>query len=146
MSSLAPESEALIRVSVDVRGDVATVWHAWTDPAIVAQWWGGWAAGAAPEMVFEARIGGQWRFAMDFDGQVQWVGGHITQLERPGLLGLTFAWEGADAPATPLKVALSAGKPGYTKVELVHDQSLGGNACADGWNWSLACLRAFLEG
>lgn len=143
MSGVEPDAQ--IHVAIEVQSDLDTVWSAWTDPAIVARWWGGWLPGKAPAMTFESELGGAWRFAMELESHVQWVGGHVTQLERPHQLGLTFAWEGADAPATPVKLAFSEPHPGRVRIELIHDQSLGGNACADGWSWSLACLKAHLE-
>lgn len=141
----ATDPQTLIRVSLVVPASRSVVWQAWTDPQWVAQWWGGWPAGEAPAMTFEPEVGGSWRFAMKLEGGVQWVGGRVTQLEAPGLLGLTFAWEGSENPATPVKIALVEEGAGQTRVELVHDQSLGGNACAEGWSWSLACLKGWLE-
>ena len=141
----AADPQALIRVSLVVPAGRAAVWEAWTDARLAGQWWGGWPVGEAPPMTFEAKVGGSWRFAMKLEGGVQWVGGRVTQLDAPGLLGLTFAWEGAGDPATPVKIALVEEAPDRTRVELVHDQSLGGNACAEGWGWSLGCLRGWLE-
>lgn len=136
----------MIQVGTVVPGNLDSVWRAWTDPEQVARWWGGWPAGAAPAMDFQGIVGGRWRFAMALGDKTQWVGGHITELVAPHRLGLTFAWEGVEPeqPATPVTVELSEAGPGEVRVELVHDQSLGGNACADGWSWSLECLRAFL--
>ena len=44
-----------------------------------------------------------------------------------------------------VKLAFSEPSPGRVRIELIHDQSLGGNACVEGWNWSLACLKGYLE-
>lgn len=140
---MSDTNSALIDVAVTLTVSSHEAYQAWVDPLIAAQWWGGWPAGKAPEMTFEAHPGGNWRFAMAFDDQEQWVGGKVLSLDPGKQVVLDFAWEGAEEPMTPVTLSFRDLPEGGSTLTLHHDQSAGGNACADGWNWSLGCLREY---
>ena len=133
---------SILSVERTVAATAAQAFAAWTTPSLVKHWWGGWKPGTAPEMQIEAKVGAAWRFAMSFGEAVQWVSGEVTAVEVPGRLEYTFVWEGADDPASPVIVTFED-KDGACEVKLVHDISAGGNACEEGWGWSLDCLVAF---
>lgn len=140
------ESDPVIRVSVELAASAERVFQAWTDPDQVRQWWGGWALDTAPDMLFEPRVGGTWRFAMAFDGRTSWVTGIVTELDPGRRLRFTFAWEGGEALPTPVLLEFQGLEGGGSRLRLTHDQSTGGSACAEGWNWSLGCLADHLGG
>jgi uncharacterized protein YndB with AHSA1/START domain len=96
-------------------------------------------------MVFEARTGGAWRFAMNMGEQTLWVSGYVLELEPPHLLRFDFAWEGQEELPTPVTLRFVDLPDGGSRLELVHDQTAGGSACSEGWSWSLGCLRDYLE-
>lgn len=139
------DKSAIIEVGFELPVSAARAYQAWTRAEEVRQWWGGWPADQAPEMTFEARPGGDWRFAMRFEQGTQWVSGQVTRLEPGSRLEFTFAWEGADFGPTPVVVSFGDLPGGASRIELSHDQSAGGIACAEGWSWSLEGLRDWLS-
>jgi len=118
----------------------ARAFAAWTDAAEAVRWWGGWEPGTAPVFTSDPRPGGAWRFAMNFDGGTQWVGGTYLEVDAPGRLVFDFNWEGTDSPATPVVLELVDRPDGTSELRLDHDISLGSNACEEGWGWSLGCF------
>lgn len=71
------------------------VWRAYTDPALVAQWWG-----RGNELVverMEVERGGHWRFVEHADGQAHGFEGRFREVSPPDRLVYTFEWDGMPA-------------------------------------------------
>jgi len=138
------DTSDIIEVQLELPGGAEAAFHAWTNAEEVRKWWGGWPAGGAPEMRFDAEQGGAWRFAMCLGETTQWVFGEVTEVNAPHTLRFSFAWEGNPAPETPVVLGFEDLPEGGTRLTLTHDQSTGGKACVEGWSWSLNCLRDYL--
>jgi uncharacterized protein YndB with AHSA1/START domain len=89
-----------IEQAVRVAARPETVWSYWTDPALLAEWWG-----TEAEVVPEP--GGVFRVVME-SGPV--MRGSFVELDPPQRLVFTFGWE-QNEPGEPLA-------PGTTRVEV----------------------------
>ena len=135
----------LISMRRALPASAARAFAAWTDADVVRQWWGGWEAGTAPAMTSDLRVGGAWRFAMNFDGKTQWVSGTYLEVDEAAKrVVFDFTWEGGEQPKTPVTLVFVDQADGTCELQLDHDQSAGGNACEEGWGWSIGCLADLL--
>ncbi len=76
----------------------ARVFAAWTDPALLRQWFGP-PGMTVPEAQIDLRVGGSYRITMlSADGEKYIVGGIFTDILAPERLAYTFRWE-EDDPA-----------------------------------------------
>ncbi len=95
-----PQGELTIkRVFANVGAD--KVFGAWTDPVVMASWYG-------PEGMettihqFDLRQGGAYRLTMKApDGSLNWLRGEFRELRRPEKLVFSWQWENAAEPASP---------------------------------------------
>lgn len=68
------------------------VWRAFTDPTLLAQWWG---RGNRLDVVrFELERGGHWRFEEHSQGQVHGFEGRFGDIEPQSRIVQTFEWDG----------------------------------------------------
>jgi uncharacterized protein YndB with AHSA1/START domain len=84
------------------------VWRAFTDPALIAQWWG-----RGNELVierFELERGGHWRFVEHGPEGVHGFEGRYREVTPQDRMVMTFEWDGM---------------PGHVIVESVEFQDLG---------------------
>jgi uncharacterized protein YndB with AHSA1/START domain len=84
------------------------VWRAFTDPALVAQWWG-----RGNKLVIErleVKRGGHWRFVEHSPDGVHGFEGRFREVTPPGRLVQTFEWDGM---------------PGHVVVETAIFEELG---------------------
>ena len=84
------------------------VWRAYTDPALLAQWWG-----RANKLViekYELERGGHWRFVEHSDHGVHGFEGRFREIAPPERIVMTFEWDGM---------------PGYPSVDTVVFEDLG---------------------
>jgi uncharacterized protein YndB with AHSA1/START domain len=68
------------------------VWQAFTEPELVAQWWG-----RGHKLVIEKLElwpGGRWRFVEHADDGVHGFEGHYREVTPPQRLAWTFGWDG----------------------------------------------------
>src|SRR5438552_2469046 len=75
-----------------IEGPVEAVYRAWTDPRVLAQWWGPGGFGSAD---MDVRPGGAYRIRMrSYDGdQMLTVTGTYREVEPPRRLVFTWRWE-----------------------------------------------------
>ena len=86
------------------------VWQAFTDPALVAQWWG-----RGNKLVIERlelERGGHWRFVEHAPEGVHGFEGRFREVSPPERLSMTFEWDGM---------------PGYVIIENLELQEAGEN-------------------
>lgn len=84
------------------------VWRAFTEPELVAQWWG-----RGNKLVIErleVERGGHWRFVEHSDEGVHGFEGRFREVTPPERMVQTFEWDGM---------------PGYTVLETVELQDMG---------------------
>lgn len=84
------------------------VWRAFTEPDLVAQWWGRGNTLVIERL--EVERGGHWRFVEHSDQGVHGFEGRFREVTPPERLVQTFEWDGM---------------PGYTVLETVELQDLG---------------------
>jgi uncharacterized protein YndB with AHSA1/START domain len=86
------------------------VWAAYTDPALVPQWWG--PHGTTTEVDrMDVRAGGDWRFVSTGTGGTNAFRGTYREITPPERIVQTFEWEGM---------------PGHVAVETAEFEDLGG--------------------
>jgi uncharacterized protein YndB with AHSA1/START domain len=97
------------------------VFKAWTDPKILAQWWGNDEYRASAPYL-DLRVGGAWQSPMAGpNGEVHTVSGVYRLIDPPRRLVMTWAWEQADGSRgheTILEITLEPAGAG-TRLKLV---------------------------
>ena len=84
------------------------VWKAFTDPKLLAQWWG---RGHQLDIeTYELKKGGHWRFVEHSEGQTHGFEGRFREITPPKRLSMTFEWDGM---------------PGYPMVNTAEFTDLG---------------------
>ena len=84
------------------------VWRAWTEPALIAQWWGRGRKTVVEQM--EVRKGGHWRFVVDGKSGSQSFRGRYREITPPTRFVWTMEWDGM---------------PGYVSIDTVELEDLG---------------------
>jgi len=84
------------------------VWRAFTEPGLVAQWWGRGNKLVIEKM--ELRRGGHWRFVEHSDHGVHGFEGRYREVTPPSHMAMTFEWDGM---------------PGYVAIDTVTLEDLG---------------------
>ena len=70
------------------------VFHAWTTPELVRQWWG-WESSTLVVCDIDLRVGGGWRYVTrEADGTEHGWHGTYLEIDRPWRLGSTEVYEG----------------------------------------------------
>lgn len=100
-----------LEVSRLIRADQNRVFSAWTDPALIVQWWGaGGVKCTAVEM--DLTIGGAYRIANQAPaGTTMWITGTFSRVNPPRELAYTWAMEPITDDTT------------YSLVEVTFDQT-----------------------
>jgi uncharacterized protein YndB with AHSA1/START domain len=108
MATLTKPGDREIRVERTFNAPRERVWQAFTDPALVARWWG-----RGNRLVIErleVERGGHWRFVEHSDDGVHGFEGRFREVTPPERLVQTFEWDGM---------------PGYVILETVDFEDLG---------------------
>jgi uncharacterized protein YndB with AHSA1/START domain len=93
-TSITTPSDTEIRIERIFDAPVALVWEAYTDPELFPEWLGPRELAMTVDE-FDFRPGGSYRFRhRDSDGNEFVFFGGFTEVEEPGLIVRTFAWEG----------------------------------------------------
>ena len=103
-----------LEVSRLIRASRERTYAAWTDPALIVQWWGsGEVRCTAAEM--DLTVGGAYRIANQTpDGMTMWITGTFSRVEPPNRLRYTWAME----PLTP--------ETDYSLVDVTFDAATEG--------------------
>lgn len=146
---------------------VERVWQAWTDPALVAKWWGP-KDFTAPHIEIDLREGGKYLYAMhgpagtEFD-QDMWSTGIFNEIVPMKKIVYTDSFADAEGNAVSPEAYGMTGMPtemlviinfestedGKTKLTLTHEGPAAGSEHAknmtEGWNQSLDKLAESLS-
>jgi uncharacterized protein YndB with AHSA1/START domain len=107
-ATITTPTDREIRIERIFDAPIDRVWQAFTDPALVAQWWG-----RGNELVIErmeVRRGGHWRFVEHSADGVDGFEGRYREVSPPHRLVQTFEWDGM---------------PGYVAVDTAVFEDLG---------------------
>lgn len=141
-----------LHIARTFRASPATLWKAWTDPALMVRWLGpvDWPAF---EMAADLRVGGAWSAALrNENGEILRQSGRYLAIEPPQLLRFTFKWDGdnhEDGPGveTIVEVKISAIAEGaymqFSHEGLVSADSQNGHE--GGWNSTFDRLGEILK-
>ena len=91
-SNLTKPSDREIRVERVFNATRERVWQAYTDPKLLAQWWG-----RGNKLVierYELERGGHWRFVEHSDHGVDGFEGRYREVTPPERISMTFEWDG----------------------------------------------------
>jgi uncharacterized protein YndB with AHSA1/START domain len=131
-----------------VPGSPTAVFEAFSDPAVLARWWG--PKGFTTRSVdFQPRAGGRYRIEMQPpEGDSFHLGGEFREVEPPTRLAFTFAWDPPDPDDVETLAALSFRDLGdSTEVTLEQGEFKTEERRAlhsDGWAESFEKLEALL--
>lgn len=124
------------------------VFAAWTDPAILKQWWGPGPI-TCPEAHIDLREGGAYRIAnKETDGSITWISGHFERIRKPE--ELVYTWKVSILPDETTRVRVQfLAHPDGTELILTHER-FAVEAVRDmhleGWNACIDKLEAMLLG
>ena len=113
-------STAVLRMTRTFPASRERVFDAFTQPALLRQWWGP-AGFSLPSAELDLRVGGAYRFAMQPpQGDVMYLRGTFTEIARPSRIVYTWVWEAM--PAAESRVTLEFNEAeGDTEVVLTHE-------------------------
>lgn len=127
MSTEKSAERVVLRMSRVIKAAREDVFKAWTQPAMLACWWGN--AGAKVDL----KPGGAYRIEMKHpDGKISAAVGRYVEIDPPVRLVFTFNWEG-DAGAETVAHVEFKDVSGATEIVLTQDVTENANACAAGW-------------
>ncbi|MBL4599558.1 MAG: SRPBCC domain-containing protein [Rhizobiaceae bacterium] len=126
------------------------VFDAWTDPAILSQWWGPEGV-SVPDLALDVKEGGAWTATMYSDQMGnKIVSGEYKAIERPIRLVFTWAWsdeDGTRGHETEVEVLfekIDTGTKMTLNQQLFQDRS-GRDSHNSGWVSSFTCLEKVLS-
>jgi uncharacterized protein YndB with AHSA1/START domain len=108
LATVSTPSEREIRVERIFRAPRERVWRAFTEPALLAQWWG--RGNKLDILRFEPERGGHWRFVEHAGGESHGFEGRFREVTPMERIAWTFEWDGM---------------PGYVAVDTVVFEDLG---------------------
>ncbi len=125
--------------------DRDTMWQLWTDEVHASRWMRPSLTEYGPtKATIDARVGGAYRFELLYGGaDMSVIVGEYLEVEVPGRLVYTWAWEGAP---TVSRVEVRFDEvPGGTRVHVLHTQLESPESVAAheaGW---IGCLSTLAE-
>lgn len=150
MASAAPaaSNDLVLRLEREFKAPPERVFAAFTDPKLLAQWWGPEGM-TCPVCEVDLRVGGRYRTCMRGERD-NWVSGVYREIAPPRRLAFTWAWEenGARGHETIVEIEF-APAGGNTRIVLTQREFESKTARDNhnkGWNSSFVCLDQFLKG
>jgi uncharacterized protein YndB with AHSA1/START domain len=113
-SVLTKPSDREIRVERIFNAPRERVWRAYTDPKLVAQWWGRGNKVVIERM--EVERGGHWRFVEHADDGVHGFEGRIREVTPPSRIVQTFEYDGMPGYVAVITATFEDLGDGRTKV------------------------------
>lgn len=149
MTETTASDDLVLFIQREFKATPERVYEAWTDPAILARWFGP-EGSTIPECDMDVRPGGHWRALMlHADGRSNEVSGVYLSLDRPDALKLTWAWtqdDGSRGHETEIDLQFIA-EGGRTRMRMTQrvfaDKGMR-DAHEGGWISSFRCLDQVL--
>jgi uncharacterized protein YndB with AHSA1/START domain len=107
-ATVTTPSDREIRIEREFDAPRELVWRAFTEPELVAQWWGR----GNPLVIerLEVERGGHWRFVEHAPDGVHGFEGRFREVVAPERMSHTFEWDGM---------------PGYVVIEMIELEEIG---------------------
>ena len=143
-------SETMLQVEHTFKASRDRVFRAWTEPQVLKKWWGPVGA-STPVVEIDLRVGGQYRFGMQFPGQdIFYVSGIYLEVQPPEKLVFTWRWEQPDMDFGDSQVTIEFQQQGNaTQVILSHGNFPTAEICQNhrqGWSGFLEKVAEFMAG
>lgn len=138
--------DRILRMSHRFNASPEQVYDAWTQPEILAKWWGP-EGSTCPEAELDLREGGQWRTVMAHaDGRTNECSGQYRLLDRPNRLVMSWSWkqeDGSQGHETEIDITFETSGTGtlMTFVQKVFAEAEHRNMHEMGWTSSFKCLE-----
>jgi len=141
----SPAATLVVRRRINARRE--RLFAAWTQPALLVQWWGPQGV-ACPAAEIDLRVGGSYRIANQFpDGKVLWIAGTFEVIDPPHRLTYTWQLESMNAPTERVTVCFEA-HGAATEVIVTHEKipdEAARTSHERGWTGCLDSLERFAE-
>ena len=135
---MAEASPPSVRLEFLLAADIESVYGAWTDEAVLRQWFGP-SEGIEAEVELDLRIGGRYRITMGS----RTTRGEYLEITPPRRLSFTWTWD--DEPEVETRVTIELEPEGeHTRMVLEHEQLPLEVDCMGfemGWRRSIAKLE-----
>ena len=143
-----PKAAPAVNIKRLIKAPRAAVFKAWTDPKELKKWWGP-EGYTCPSAEIDLRVGGHYRFGFKGEeGDPFYVRGVYREVQRPGKLVFSWAWESAETEdEETLVTVLFRDAKGGTEIELSHvlfKDAKARDAHKQGWSSSLEKLAKLL--
>lgn len=126
----------------------AKVWHAWTDPEALKEWFRPDDSFSVPLAEADVRVGGRFRVLMvSSEGEKHEASGVYLEVIPNQKLVYTWVWKETPERESLVTVTLRPSGSG-TELELKHEQFVDAedrDSHKEGWTGSLALLERFLS-
>jgi uncharacterized protein YndB with AHSA1/START domain len=123
------------------------VWHAWTDPQALTQWFGPGEPSSVTLADMDVRAGGRYHIAFKTqDGEEHHVSGIYQEVVEARKLVFTWAWQSTPERVSLVTVAL-APVAGGTELRFLHERFFDETARDNhqrGWSGTFAKLDHYL--
>ena len=129
-----------------IRATPERLFDAWTQPAMLREWWGPKGVVCIDAEV-DLRNGGRYRIANQFpDGRVIWIAGEFERIEPPSIL--VYTWR-VEPQTTSERVTVRFERRGDSTEVIVLHERIAEPAARDrherGWRDCLDGLEAFVN-
>jgi uncharacterized protein YndB with AHSA1/START domain len=124
-----------VQITRDFDTDAASVWRAWTDAAIVRQWFGSDPAGTVIDATLDVQPGGAYSITFrDSSGLEHTTSGRYRVVRPPQELSFTWTWKSEPAHKTLVTILLDDHE-GRARMIFEHSQLWAGSShgYAEGW-------------
>ncbi|TDW99916.1 SRPBCC family protein [Dinghuibacter silviterrae] len=139
-------SRSIVHIDTHLNFPAAHVWRAWTDPAMILQWFGSDPEGTGVSANLDVRPGGAYEISFrDSDGTVHTCFGTYEAVEPNNLLSFTWTW--ASEPHQPSLVTVRLTPDGAgTMMAFTHAGvwSNSEHAYKEGWTRTFTKLERTL--
>ena len=142
--------ETMLQVSHTFAAPREKVFQAWTEPEALKKWWGP-VGGSTPVVEVDLRVGGRYRFGMQFpDEEIFYVNGIYLEVQPPEKLVFTWRWEKPDMDFGDSQVTIEFHQQdNATQVTLRHEGFPTPEICQkhrQGWSDFLEKAAKFMAG
>ncbi len=142
------EERPSLSITRHYNASLAKVWHAWTDPEALKEWFRPDDSFSVPLAETDVRVGGRFRVLMvSSKGEKHEASGVYLEVIPNQKLVYTWVWKETPERESLVTVTLRPSGSG-TELELKHEQFVDAedrDSHKEGWTGSLALLERFLS-